>query len=413
MASNNHKNYYKILGVQEDADELVIRASYRALLSRYNLDDWKGDKQHAIKILADINEAYSVLKDRYERLEYSSSMVKNQKDEVIEPIQSNMSAEEVEAAWNVACNYYEDLEVLYFNLFQVSEQVANNFKLSILNSKDYSNRNKLASKLELDYLRSQFGNDQGLIEFGKELILEEAKEAVAELHHVVNVMGNAVHSEEVIDKISEKFQTVRFIQKLKNIEITRQSELLRKDQFSREQKEREAEEKRLNSKANETQDIAIVIFIIALVLLFIFAVKYSNTPSVTKKSSLTNSDTVVQKTSVNSGIENAYYWEKVTLLGFLLIEEGFAYEGGVERRIAYPTLNLSSPINVTSKNAINPAVDEPPEFFITTIQLVSSMELIDKYSNSSVTVVCRLFHAIKGHHMTPVLCDVQQISYLK
>lgn len=412
MTSNNNKNYYKILGVQEDADELVIRASYLALLKRYNLDDWKGDKQQAIKILADINEAYSVLKDRYERLEYNSSMVKNKNEEVVESIQSNMSAEEVDAAWNVACNYYQDLGFLYLNLFQVSEQVANNFKLSILSSKDYSNRNKLASKLELDYLRSQFGNDQDLIEFGKELILEEAKEAVAELHHVVNVMGNAVHSEEVIDKISEKFQTVRFIQKLKNIEIARQSELLRKDQFSREQKEREAEEKRFN-KANKTQNIAIVVFIIALVLLFIFAVKYSNTLTVTKKSSLINPDTVVQKTSVNSGIENAYYWEKVTLLGLVLIEEGFAYEGGVERRIAYPTLNLSSPINVTSKNAINPAVDEPPEFFITTIQLVSSMELIDKYSNSSVTVVCRLFHAIKGHHMTPVLCDVQEIRHFK
>lgn len=240
MTLNSKKDYYRILGVQEDADDLVIRASYLALLKRYNLDDWKGDKQQAIKILADINEAYSVLKDRYERLEYNSNR-QNSQEEDVELVKSNLSPEEIEAAWQVACNYYDDLDVLYFNLFQISEQVANNFKLSILSSKDYQNRNKLAAKLELDYLKSQFGNDQDLLEFGKELILEEGRQdAVSELHHVVNVMGNAVLAHEVIDKISKKYQTQRFF-------VNRAKEKAHQDRLA-------AEESRLLKERQERVD---------------------------------------------------------------------------------------------------------------------------------------------------------------
>lgn len=243
------KDYYKILGVQEDADELVIRAAYLALLKRYNLDDWKDNnkKQLAIKMLADINEAYSVLKDRHERLEYNSVRQKQQEEEV-KPVESSMSDEEVDAAWKVACNYYNDLEVLYFNLFQISEQVANNFKVSILVSKDYQNRNKLAAKYELDYLKSQFGNDQDLIDFGKELILEEADDAIADLRHVYEVMGSSVHAEEVIENISDKYQTQRYFLNIEKERVAReelaekQKELLKRQQemAAKELKERES-----------------------------------------------------------------------------------------------------------------------------------------------------------------------------
>lgn len=301
------KDYYKILGVQEDADELVIRASYLALLKRYNLDDWKGDdKQRAIKMLADINEAYSVLKDRHERLEYNSVRQKQQEEEV-KPVESSMSDDEVDAAWKVACNYYNDLEVLYFNLFQISEQVAHNFKLSILISKDYPNRNKLAIKLELDYLKSQFGNDQDLVDFGKELILEEVKDAVAELNHVVAVMGNAVHAEDVIDKISKKYQTQRYLNELHKI---REEEIRRKEEELKKLKEIEERKKRLKQEEAEAEEGRkeaqkfFFIFMIACAAIFYFIYWYMTNIIVQPQGKQLNHQSSLKKEtlSVNSGV---------------------------------------------------------------------------------------------------------------
>lgn len=269
MSSKFNKDYYRILGVQEDADDLVIRASYLALLKRYNLDDWKGDKQQAIKMLADINEAYSVLKDRYERLEYNASKVEQQQ-ETNKPIQPDMTVEEIDAAWIVACNYYDDLDVLYWNLFQISEEVASTFKLSILGSKDYPNRNKLAARLELDYLKSRFGSDQDLIDFAKELILEEAKDAVTELEQVFSVMGNAVNSDEVIYKISEKYKTQRYKEILKEEEQERVAKQVEYQQHQLKLKQQAKEEIEANERAKRF--FWIFILIITALVIFIYLV---------------------------------------------------------------------------------------------------------------------------------------------
>lgn len=67
---DTNKNYYRILGVLDDAEEIVIRAAYRALAQRYHPDKWQGDSAVAAKRMAEINEAYSVLSDKDKRAEY-------------------------------------------------------------------------------------------------------------------------------------------------------------------------------------------------------------------------------------------------------------------------------------------------------------------------------------------------------
>ena len=49
-------DFYQILGVLPDAEQIVITAAYRALASRYHPDRWAGDKteetqrlQHLVK----------------------------------------------------------------------------------------------------------------------------------------------------------------------------------------------------------------------------------------------------------------------------------------------------------------------------------------------------------------------------
>ncbi len=66
MESVKRKNmenidYYSVLGVNKDADEVVIRAAYRALAQKYHPDKWDGDISFANKKMIEINEAYAHL----------------------------------------------------------------------------------------------------------------------------------------------------------------------------------------------------------------------------------------------------------------------------------------------------------------------------------------------------------------
>lgn len=62
------KDYYKILGVDEEATEEEIRARWAELTKRYHPD--LGKKDGAEETLKEINEAYQTLKDQSTRLEY-------------------------------------------------------------------------------------------------------------------------------------------------------------------------------------------------------------------------------------------------------------------------------------------------------------------------------------------------------
>jgi molecular chaperone DnaJ len=61
-------DYYRVLGVQPDADPAAIRSAYRRLVRRYHPDVSRGvaSKQKFLKI----QEAYAVLSDRVKRRDY-------------------------------------------------------------------------------------------------------------------------------------------------------------------------------------------------------------------------------------------------------------------------------------------------------------------------------------------------------
>jgi curved DNA-binding protein CbpA len=83
---NPDKDYYRILGVLDDAEDVVIRAAYRALAQRYHPDKWQGDAAEATRRMAEINAAYAVLSDTEKRAAYDATRDKNQfRDEPSEP----------------------------------------------------------------------------------------------------------------------------------------------------------------------------------------------------------------------------------------------------------------------------------------------------------------------------------------
>lgn len=65
---DQHKDYYKIMGVSPDASEKDIKVAYRKLARKYHPDISK--EAHAEDRFKEMGEAYEVLKDKTKRAEY-------------------------------------------------------------------------------------------------------------------------------------------------------------------------------------------------------------------------------------------------------------------------------------------------------------------------------------------------------
>ena len=64
------KDHYKVLGLLVEADEVVIKAAFKALAQKYHPDKHPGEKAEYNKIMSELNEAYSVLGFKHKRKEY-------------------------------------------------------------------------------------------------------------------------------------------------------------------------------------------------------------------------------------------------------------------------------------------------------------------------------------------------------
>lgn len=66
LRTMNQKDYYKVLGVREDAPSAEIKKAYRKLAFQYHPDKNPGKEE----LMKEINEAYAVLSDQRKRNEY-------------------------------------------------------------------------------------------------------------------------------------------------------------------------------------------------------------------------------------------------------------------------------------------------------------------------------------------------------
>jgi len=62
------KDYYEVLGLLHSAEDVVIKAAFKALAQRYHPDKFEGDPDVARAKMEDINEAYRVLSSPPHRL---------------------------------------------------------------------------------------------------------------------------------------------------------------------------------------------------------------------------------------------------------------------------------------------------------------------------------------------------------
>jgi len=68
------QDHYKTLGLLSIADDVVIKAAYKALAQKYHPDKYKGDSRHALKVMADLNAAYAALRTKVSRQAYDEKL---------------------------------------------------------------------------------------------------------------------------------------------------------------------------------------------------------------------------------------------------------------------------------------------------------------------------------------------------
>ena len=110
MNSAASMNLYEILGVSPQAEDIVIRAAYRALAQRYHPDKSDEPKEAAALRMRSIQEAYQVLSDPVSRVAYDASLSNAQYEEVIFPLTQPHSIANLEAnAWEILLRLHPEL----------------------------------------------------------------------------------------------------------------------------------------------------------------------------------------------------------------------------------------------------------------------------------------------------------------
>jgi DnaJ-class molecular chaperone len=68
MSAN--KNFYQTLGLMNDADDVVIKAAYRALAQKYHPDKNKTNKEFHTHMMANLNAAFAAIGTKAKRKAY-------------------------------------------------------------------------------------------------------------------------------------------------------------------------------------------------------------------------------------------------------------------------------------------------------------------------------------------------------
>lgn len=206
---NPDKDYYAVLGVLPDAEDIVIRAAYKALAQRYHPDRMAGPKAAANARMAGINEAYAVLSDAEKRKTYDKL-----RDARNGPGEEQFDGCEEEAPpvddplekdWRIAVKFYPDLAQIEKRLSQFSWKLASTYRAYLLESREFEPRESLALLMEQHFLNTYFGSNAKNLDFARKLILARQRKAAQALNETIRVLGGSADPNRVIGQIARDF----------------------------------------------------------------------------------------------------------------------------------------------------------------------------------------------------------------
>ena len=204
-------DHYAVLGVSPDAEDVVIKAAYRALAQRYHPDKNTGDPAYSRQRMSELNEAYRILGDPKLRAEYDKTRSPQsghayQQEEPPEQREAfDAALAEMEDRWAIAVSIYPDLKDYRGSLARMSSSLAFGYVASLLESKAFERRAEIAAGLERNFLERFFGTDPQVIAYARDAILAGDKKAALALNRLVEVMGSGVDSNLLIKKVEDEF----------------------------------------------------------------------------------------------------------------------------------------------------------------------------------------------------------------
>jgi hypothetical protein len=198
-------DHYSVLGVLPTADDIVIRAAYRALAQRYHPDKWAGDEKVATEKMAEINAAYAVLSDPTKRREYDKAHGSGAQAELDDREEANDREPNYDPLlddWQIAVGFYPDLIEIEKSLGKFSWRVAYAYRATLLQTQRFEERHRVAQATERDYLVRFFGKDKDVVEFARSLILIGNRQAARALNQAVRVLGSKSDATRIIERIA-------------------------------------------------------------------------------------------------------------------------------------------------------------------------------------------------------------------
>jgi len=203
------KDHYRILGVIQDAEDIVIKAAYRALAQRYHPDKWPGSPAEATRRMSKINGAFVVLSDPKKRKQYDQNRVSNEYNEPEEDSSNAVTEDDLgnslDENWSEAVKYFTDLEDIINDLSRISKPLAQTYKVYLLENRDFTKRKIIADEFERKFLEKYFGTNEEIIRFSRFLIRWKVKSAAKELNRAINLLGNNIHPKLIINRILDNY----------------------------------------------------------------------------------------------------------------------------------------------------------------------------------------------------------------
>jgi hypothetical protein len=197
----NGKTFYQILGVLEDAEDIVIRAAYKALAQKYHPDKWSGSIEEATQRMSEVNQAYAVLSDKGKRIDYDRTL---NASEYVDPSgDTGDFTDSLESDWKEVLKYFPDLVQISRSLREISRSLEQTFKLVLIEKKLFNQRKEVAAELEKRYLERFFGINPEILKFARLCISQGDQAAAREINKAVSLLGSSVKPSIIIDRVIE------------------------------------------------------------------------------------------------------------------------------------------------------------------------------------------------------------------
>ena len=190
MNFDPNKDYYGILGVTSSAEMAVIKAAYKALAGIYHPD--RNPSQSAKEKMQAINEAWEVLSNPDKKKKYDEAFAGQEPDEdfFTEDDQEDWIRSYFEKDWKFALSYYPNLEVFSDRLEKISSRLGVAYKAVLVSEKRFKDAEKIANKMEREFLERYFGSNHRIQAIVSILIFDLNNKAILkELNSAISILG--------------------------------------------------------------------------------------------------------------------------------------------------------------------------------------------------------------------------------